>query len=133
MEKLTLDKIAAFAKTRGFLYPSSEIYGGLANTYDFGPYGTALKENIRQLWWRKFITSRGDIYGIDSSIMINPKVWEASGHVANFGDVMVEDKENRKRYRADHIIEDFFSAKGEEVKVDGKTADELQEIIEKNG
>lgn len=133
MEKLTLDKIAAFAKTRGFLYPSSEIYGGLANTYDYGPYGAALKENIRQLWWKKFITSRGDIYGIDSSIMINPKVWEASGHVANFGDVMVEDKENRKRYRADHIIEDFFSTKGEEIKVDGKTADELQEIIEQNG
>lgn len=133
MQKLTLDKIAAFAKTRGFLYPSSEIYGGLANTYDYGPYGAALKENIRQLWWKKFITSRGDIYGIDSSIMINPKVWEASGHVANFGDVMVEDKENRKRYRADHIIEDFFSTKGEEIKVDGKTADELQEIIEQNG
>jgi glycyl-tRNA synthetase len=131
--KLTLEKLTAFAKTRGFIYPSSEIYGGLANTYDFGPYGTALKENIRNLWWKIFIQRRGDIYGIDSSIIINPKIWEASGHVANFGDVMVEDRVTRKRYRADHIIEDFFAKKGEEVKVDGKTAEELQQIIEENG
>ncbi len=134
MDKNTnaFDKVVNLSKRRGFIFPSSEIYGGLANTYDFGPYGTALKENIRQLWWKKFISSREDMFGIDSSIIINPKVWEASGHVANFGDVMVEDRKTHKRYRADHIIEDFFAGKGEEVKVDGKTAAELQEIIEKN-
>lgn len=128
-----LQKVSALAKRKGFIYPSSEIYGGMANTYDYGPYGAELKENVKRLWWDRFIRHREDIYGVDSSIMINPRVWEASGHVANFGDVMVEDKKNNKRYRADHIIEDYFEAKGEEVKVDGKTAQELQAIIEKEG
>lgn len=130
--KLSLEKISAFAKTRGFIFPSSEIYGGLANTYDFGPYGVALKENIKNLWWNKFISSREDMYGIDASIIINPRVWDASGHIANFGDVMVEDLVTKRRYRADHLIEEFFQNKGQEVKVDGKTAEELQKIIEEN-
>lgn len=128
-----LEQVSNLAKRRGFIFPSSEIYGGLANTYDYGPYGAVLKEKVRRLWWKRFISTRSDIYGIDSSIIINPKVWEASGHVANFGDVMVEDKVTHRRYRADHVIEDFFSAKGEEVKVDGKTPEELQQIIEENG
>lgn len=127
-----MDKIVALSKRRGFIYPSSEIYGGLANTYDYGPYGVALKENIRKLWWKKFIEGRDDIYGIDSSVIINPRVWEASGHVANFADVMIEDSVTNKRYRADHIIEEFFAKKGEEIKVDGKTVEELQEIIDTN-
>jgi glycyl-tRNA synthetase len=125
-----LQKVSALSKRKGFIYPSSEIYGGMANTYDYGPYGAELKENVKRIWWDKFIREREDIYGVDTSIMINPKVWEASGHVANFGDVMVEDKENRKRYRADHLIEEHFAAKGEmDVVVDGKTAEELQQII----
>lgn len=128
-----LEQVVALAKRRGFIYPSSEIYGGLANTYDFGPYGTMLKENIRQAWLKRFVHDREDIYQVDSSVIINPAVWEASGHVANFADVMVEDTVSRKRYRADHIIEDFFDRKGKSVKVDGKTAKELQEIIEENG
>jgi len=129
-----LSKISALAKRRGFIFPSSEIYGGMANTYDFGPLGTELKENIRKLWWRKFVQRREDIFGIDASIIINPKVWEASGHTAAFGDVMVEDVVTKKRYRADHLIEEYFlREKGEEVKVDGKSASELQEIIEKEG
>lgn len=129
-----LQKVSSLAKRKGFIYPSSEIYGGMANTYDYGPYGTELKENIKKLWWNRFIRSRSDIYGVDSSIIINPKVWEASGHVANFGDVMVEDTVNRKRYRADHIIEDFFAAKGQDdIKVDGLSAEELNAIIEKEG
>jgi glycyl-tRNA synthetase len=125
-----LQKVSALAKRKGFIYPSSEIYGGMANTYDYGPYGAELKENVKKLWWSKFIRGRDDIFGVDTSIMINPKVWEASGHVANFGDVMVEDTVNRKRYRADHLIEDHFKAKGQDdVVVDGKTADELNQII----
>lgn len=145
-----LQKVSALAKRKGFIYPSSEIYGGMANTYDYGPYGAELKENVKKLWWDKFIRGREDIYGVDSSIMINPKVWEASGHVANFGDVMVEDTVNRKRYRADHLIEDYlekckienlelkiedekFKEIIENGKVDGLTADELQTIIEKIG
>lgn len=125
-----LEKIVALCKRRGFIFPSSQIYGGLANTYDYGPYGVELKENLRKIWWNKFVRRRQDIHGVDSSIIINPKVWEASGHVANFGDVMVEDTENNKRYRADHVIEQFFADKGEEVVVDGKTPVELQEIID---
>jgi len=128
-----LNKIVNLSKRRGFIFPSSEIYGGMANTYDFGPYGTTLKENIRQLWWKQFISGREDMFGIDSSIIINPKVWEASGHVANFGDIMLEDKVTKKRYRGDHIIEEYFAAKGQDIKVDGKSAAELQEIIDKEG
>ncbi len=103
---VTLEKITAWAKRRGFIFPSSEIYGGMANVYDFGPYGTMLKENIRNLWLKTFIEQRDDIYAIDSSVILNPKVWEASGHTASFADVMVEDKVNHKRHRADHLIED---------------------------
>ncbi len=125
-----IEKVVDVSKRRGFIFPSSEIYGGMANTYDFGPYGTALKENIRRIWWNRFVEEREDIYGIDSSIIVNPKVWEASGHVANFGDVMVEDLKTHKRYRADHLIEEHFEKKGEKTKVDGKTAEELQEIID---
>ena len=103
-----LQKIVSLSKRRGFVYPSSEIYGGLANTYDFGPYGAELKENVKDLWWKKFIQDREDIYGIDSSIIVNPKVWEASGHIEGFTDIMVEDKVTHQRYRADHLIEEYF-------------------------
>ncbi len=126
-----LSKVFSLCKRRGFIFPSSEIYGGFANTYDFGPYGAELKENAKRLWWDKFIRDREDIYGIDSSIIVNPKIWEASGHIAGFSDVMVEDKVTHQRYRADHLIEDHFQKKGEEIKVDGKPAKELQKIIEK--
>ncbi|MCA9380511.1 glycine--tRNA ligase [Candidatus Dojkabacteria bacterium] len=128
-----LENVVAMSKRRGFIFPSSEIYGGLANTYDFGPYGTMLKENIRQLWIKKFINDNDNIHQIDSSVIINPAVWEASGHVSNFADVMVEDVENKKRYRADHIIEEHFEKKGEELKVDGKSAEELDNIIKSEG
>lgn len=127
-----LQKVSALCKRRGFIFPSCEIYGGMANTYDFGPYGVMLKENIRNKWLQRFIRSRADIHQVESSIILNPKVWDASGHVANFADVMVEDLENNKRYRADHIIEDFFEAKGEEVKVDGLPAEELDKMIRDN-
>ncbi len=126
-----LSKVVSLCKRRGFIFPSSELYGGLANAYDYGPYGAEMKENAKDLWWKKFIRDRKDIYGIDSSIIVNPKIWEASGHVAGFADVMVEDKVTHQRHRADHVIEDYFTAKGKEVKVDGKSAGELQEIIEK--
>lgn len=126
-----LEKVVAMSKRRGFIFPSSEIYGGLANTYDFGPYGTMLKENIRNEWIKKFINENDNIYQIDSSVIINPSVWEASGHVNNFADVMVEDTVNKKRYRADHIIEEYYEKKGQDIKVDGKSAEELDEIIKK--
>jgi glycyl-tRNA synthetase len=129
----TLDDIINLAKRRGFIFPSSDIYGGLANTYDYGPYGVMLKQNLQQAWWQQFIAERDDIYPIDSSVIINPAVWEASGHVQNFADVMVEDTVNNQRYRADHLIEDHYEKKGEEIKVDGKTVEELQEILDSEG
>jgi len=102
----SLDKITAWAKRRGFVYPSSTIYGGMANVYDFGPYGATLKDNLRNIWLTQFRDNREDIYVIDSSVILNPAVWEASGHTAGFADVMVEDIVTKKRYRADHLIEE---------------------------
>src|SRR4030042_6422106 len=101
-----LEKVVALAKRRGFIYPGSEIYGGLANTYDFGPLGTMLKKNISDLWWDFFVTKRDNIYPIESSILMSPKVWEASGHTASFTNVLIDCKNCRLRTRADHVIED---------------------------
>ncbi|MEK9168071.1 MAG: glycine--tRNA ligase [Patescibacteria group bacterium] len=101
-----MEKIVALCKRRGFVYQGSEIYGGLAGTWDYGHFGLALKKNIEDLWWRRFVLSRDDMYGIDSAILMNSKVWEASGHIGGFHDPLVEDKKTHKRYRADHLLED---------------------------
>lgn len=101
-----MEKIVSLAKRRGFIFQGSEIYGGLAGTWDYGPLGLALKKNIENLWWRFFVDSRDDMYGIDSAILMNPKVWEASGHVAGFSDPLVADVKTKKRYRADHLLEE---------------------------
>lgn len=104
---LTLDAITSLCKRRGFIYQGSEIYGGLAGTWDYGPLGIQLKRNIEQLWWRMVIESRDDMYGLDTAILMNQKVWEASGHTsAGFADPLVEDLKTKKRYRADHLLED---------------------------
>ena len=100
------DKVVALAKRRGFVFPSSEIYGGLANTWDFGPYGTLLKNNIRDFWWQNFVLDREDMVGIEASIFLSPKVWEASGHVAGFADALIDCKNCKFRTRADHLIEE---------------------------
>jgi glycyl-tRNA synthetase len=131
MTKVTLEKVTSLCKRRGFIWPGSEIYGGLANTYDYGPYGIELKENIKNIWIEKFIHDTGNIYLIDSSILLNPKVWEASGHTKGFADIMVEDIITHKRYRADHLIEDYYKGKGIEKKVEGLPLDEMQKIIDK--
>jgi glycyl-tRNA synthetase len=98
-----MDKIVSLAKRRGFVYPGSEIYGGLANSWDYGPLGTELKNNIKQLWWKRFVQARPDMVGIDAALIMNPKVWEASGHVATFTDPLVECKNCHSRFRADQI------------------------------
>ncbi len=100
---VTMEKLTALAKQRGFVYPGSEIYGGLANSWDYGPLGTELKRNIMNAWWQRFVTSRGDMVGIDAAIIMNPKVWEASGHVEGFTDPLVECKACHERFRADQI------------------------------
>lgn len=123
-----MDKVVSLAKRRGFVYPSSEIYGGLANVWDFGPMGTLLKNNIRDAWWKHFVLDRADMVGIDSSTILRPEVWHASGHVAGFNEAMVDCKECGNRVRADHLIEDRFSDK----KVEGLPFEELDRIISKN-
>lgn len=123
-----MDKIVALAKRRGFIYPSSEIYGGLANTWDFGHYGTLLKNNLRDLWWDHFVLKRDNMVGIDASIILSPKVWEASGHVAGFADALVDCKNCKNRTRADHLIEDKLKG----TKVEGLPVEELTKIIREN-
>lgn len=128
MEENSLDKVVALSKRRGFVYPSSEIYGGMANTWDFGHYGTLLKNNIRDLWWKTFVTSRDDMVGVDASIFLNPKVWEASGHVAGFTDALVDCKNCKYRTRADHLIEENLP----DIKVEGLPVEELTKLIKEN-
>ncbi len=101
-----MEKIVSLCKRRGFIFPCSEIYGGFANSYSFGPYGTELKNNIKKLWWEKFVSRREDIVGIDGPILLHPKVWEASGHTTGFNDAMADCKKCKKRFRADHLIEE---------------------------
>lgn len=102
---VTLEKIVNLAKRRGFVFPGSDIYGGLANSWDYGPLGVLLKNHLRDAWWKFFVESRHDMVGLDSSVLMNPKVWEASGHVANFTDPLVDCKNCKARHRADHLIE----------------------------
>lgn len=104
----TMDKIVSLAKRRGFIYPGSELYGGLANTYDYGPVGAELLRNIKNLWWKYFVQARSDMVGIDGSIISHHKIWEASGHVAGFADAMIDCKVCKSRFRADHILEDVL-------------------------
>ncbi|MCR4280237.1 MAG: glycine--tRNA ligase [Candidatus Komeilibacteria bacterium] len=99
-----MEKLVSLAKRRGFIFQSSEIYGGLNAAYDYGPLGVLLKNNLKQLWWRKFVTERADMVGLDSAIIMHPKVWEASGHIQNFSDPLVDCKQCRRRWRADHLL-----------------------------
>src|SRR3989344_3773301 len=103
IENDLMGKIVSLAKRRGFVFQGSEIYGGLGGTYDWGHYGLAIKNNIKQSWWKKFVDSRRDIYGVDAAILMNAKVWEASGHVAGFSDPLTECDKCKKRFRADQI------------------------------
>src|SRR3989338_10335909 len=96
-----MEKLVSLCKRRGFVYQGSEIYGGLDGTYDYGPLGVALKANVKALWWKRFVLDRDDMYGLDAAILMNPKAWEASGHVAGFADPLVECAKCQKRFRVD--------------------------------
>jgi glycyl-tRNA synthetase len=109
-----MEKIVALSKRRGFMFPGSDIYGGIGSTYDYGPLGTLLKNNVRAAWWRAMVQERDDMVGLDAAIIMHPKVWEASGHVAGFSDPMVDCKKCKKRFRADHLVE-AEEAKGAEM------------------
>ncbi len=129
MPAKNLESLVSLCKRRGFIFPGSEIYGGLANSWDYGPYGTELKNAIRDWWWERFVQKRHDMVGIDAAIMMNPKVWEASGHVANFNDALIDCKKCKARHRADHLIEHAFP----EMKADGLPVSELTAIIKEKG
>jgi len=122
-----MEKIQALARNRGFIYPDSEIYGGMANTWDFGPLGVELKNNLKREWWKFFVTAHRNMVGVDSALIMNPKVWEASGHVGNFTDSLVDCKKCKSRMRADHLIEDATG-----IDVEGKSPAEIGEIITTN-
>ena len=125
---VTIEKISNLAKKRGFVFAGSEIYGGLANSWDYGPLGAQLRKNIKSDWWHRVVESRQDMVGLDGSILMNPKIWVASGHVDSFNDPLVEDKVTHKRYRADHLIEQNI----EGVNADGMSIKELNKLITDN-
>ena len=128
MPAASLDQLVSLCKRRGFIFPGSEIYGGLANTWDYGPLGVELKNALRDWWWDRFVRMRHDMVGIDAAIFMNPRVWEASGHVANFNDAMVDCRNCKVRFRADHLIEDALP----DTKVEGKGPKELTAIIQEH-
>lgn len=123
-----MSDLLSLAKRRGFVFPSSEIYGGIANTWDFGPLGVLMKNNIKSEWWKTFIQSRNDMVGLDAAILMNPKVWIASGHVANFNDAMVDCTNCHNRFRADHLIEDSL-----QINAEGLSLEDMSKVIEENG
>lgn len=122
-----MDTIISLAKRRGFVYAGSEIYGGLANSWDYGPTGALLKNNIKQAWIRRFVHARKDMVMLDAALIMNPKVWEASGHVSNFSDPLVECKETHKRYRLDHLLED------QDIDVSGMTIEDMNAKLKELG
>lgn len=127
MSQAKMEDIISLCKRRGFIYQGSDVYGGLSGTWDYGPLGVQLKRNIMNLWWRMFVDERDDIYGVDAAILMNPKVWKASGHVDTFVDPLCEDTVNHRRYRTDHILKD------NEVDADGLMMEQMDEVIAERG
>jgi len=125
-----MDTIVNLAKTRGFVFPGSEIYGGLANTWDYGPLGIELKNNVKAAWWKKFIQESPYNVGLDAAILMNPKTWEASGHLNNFNDPMIDCKQCKSRHRADKLIEDVMQKEDDTFVADGLSFEAMKEIID---
>lgn len=135
----TLEEVVSLAKRRGFVFQTSAIYGGLANSYDYGPLGSELFRNIKNAWWKEFITKKKDMVGLNSQILLHPKTWVASGHVGSFSDPLVDDVVTKKRYRADHLIELWTEKQTKKGKLEFKnfiaedlTLDQMGEFIEKH-
>ena len=131
--KKTMEKIVALCKTRGFIFPGSEIYGGLANSWDYGPLGVELKNNVKRAWWKKFVQESKYNVGLDSAIIMNPEVWVASGHVGGFSDPLMDCKACKTRHRADKLIEDHAAENNLDVNPAGWTNEEMAEYIAKEG
>ena len=125
----TMDKIVALSKNRGFVFPGSEIYGGLANTWDYGPLGAELKNNIKRAWWKKFVQESEFNLGLDAAILMNPRTWVASGHVVNFNDPLIDCRACKMRHRADKLIDDWNAANGIQMTVEALSNDEMTDYI----
>ena len=133
-EEKTMEKIVALCKNRGFIFPGSEIYGGLANTWDYGPLGVELKNNIKKAWWKKFVQENRYNVGLDAAILMNPQTWVASGHLAGFSDPLMDCRECHERFRADKLIEDFCAETGMELSkpIDAFSQAEMKEFVEEH-
>ena len=132
MADVTMEKLVSLSKGRGFIFPGSEIYGGLANTWDYGPLGVELKNNVKKAWWKKFVQENEYNVGVDCAILMNPKTWVASGHVGGFSDPLIDCKECKTRHRADKLIEDYNLAKGIEGNADGWSNEKMVEYMKEN-
>ncbi len=132
MANLTMDKLVALCKSRGFIFAGSEIYGGLANTWDYGPLGVELKNNIKRAWWKKFVQENTLNTGLDSAILMNPNVWVASGHVGGFSDPLMDCKSCKTRHRADNLIEDYISRKKLNLSIAGWSNEQMEKYIADN-
>lgn len=124
---LSIEEMTAFCKRKGFVYPTAEIYGGLAGFWDFGPLGVELKNNIKRNWWKTFVHNRTDVFGIDGAIITNRKVWEASGHAANFADLMLTSKKSKIKYRADQFLTEKLG-----IATDGITTDQINKLVKEH-
>ncbi len=131
-EKLTMDKIVSLCKNRGYVYPGSEIYGGLANTWDYGPLGVELKNNIKKAWMKKFVQESKYNVGLDAAILMNPEVWVASGHVGGFSDPLIDCKECKTRHRADKLIEEWAHEQGNDMIADGMSDEQMINFIKEH-
>ena len=129
----TMEKIVALCKGRGFVYPGSEIYGGLANSWDYGPLGAALKKNVKEAWWKKFVQESPYNVGVDCAILMNTEVWKASGHVVNFNDPLIDCKACKMRHRADNLVDAYNKERGIEMNADGLPNEVLTAYIKDNG
>ena len=131
-ENLTMDKIVNLCKARGFVFPGSEIYGGLANSWDYGPIGSELKKNIKELWWKRFVHENEYNIGIDAAIIMNPRVWQASGHLAGFSDPLIDCKECKTRHRADNLVENYVREHNLDINVGEMKNADLEKFITEN-
>ena len=129
MAEVSMEKIVNLCKARGFVFPGSEIYSGFANTWDFGPVGVELKNNVKRAWWKRFVQEDSSTYGVDAAILMNPRVWEASGHTASFADPKMDCKECKTRHRADNLIEDYNAKHNIEMPVDSMSNEEMKNYI----
>ena len=133
-QKITMDKIVALCKNRGFIFPGSEIYGGLANAWDYGPLGAELLNNVKRAWWQKFVQESPYNVGMDAAILMNPETWVASGHVVNFNDPLMDCKACKARFRADKLIEDYAAENSiEDIHPDGWSNEAMYEYIVEHG